>query len=146
LKKHTEKPVLFLDESNHGPSISQPLRDSGCEVVCINEVFGSGVKDEIWIPYVADKGWAIITKDRAQQVSTIELMLLYMHSAKRYLISGQNLKGSDIADRIISNYKKIENTFNSQPAPFIYSIRKDGLSLSFSAKKMKARLKKMGGI
>lgn len=144
MKRQTEKPVLFLDETNHGPSISEPLRNEGLKIVCINDVFPPGTKDEVWIPHAAENGWAIITKDRAQDVNPLELYLQYRHAAKRYVISGRTLRGRDIAERIISNYRKIENTFNSQAAPFIYTIRKDGLTLSISASQMKRRLKGMG--
>lgn len=116
------------------------------EVVCFNEVFPLGTSDQDWIPHVAAKGWAIITKDRAQDVNPIELLLLWRHGAKRYVISERGLKGPEIAERIIANRRKIENTFHSQPAPFIYTIGKRGLSLFLSRTRMKRRLKGFGQI
>ncbi len=141
MNKQAETPVLFLDETNSGPSIAQPLRDAGFEVVCIQDVFPLGTNDEDWIGYVADKGWIILTKDRAQDMNDLELLLLYKHSAKKYLITGKNLKGSEIAERIISHYDKTVRTFNSQPAPFVYSIREEKVLLTLSKAKMKKRLK-----
>jgi len=140
LRRQAEEPVLFLDETNHGDKIYVPLKEHGIEVVRINDVFPRGTLDEEWIPYVAQKGWAIITKDRAQDMTPIELLLLYRNNAKRYLISGGKLKGEEIAKRIISNYKRIRNTFNSQPAPFIFTIYKDRLKLTYSVRKMRDKL------
>jgi hypothetical protein len=145
LKKQAEEPVLFLDETNHGPSVADPLRAQGYEVVCLNEEFPLGTKDEDWIPHVARRGWVILTRDRAQDINDLELLLLYRYAAKRYLIAGAAaLTGRKIAERIISHYYKIVNTHTNQPAPFVYSIFEDRMTLSLSKRKMRDRLRKAG--
>lgn len=133
-----------MDETNHGPSVAEPLRSQGFHVVCFNEVFALGTKDEVWIPSVADRGWVILTRDRAQDVNDLELLLLYRHDAKRYLIAGRALKGREIAERIILHYRRIVNTYATQEAPFVYSIHADRVTLTLTKKKMWARIRKAG--
>lgn len=93
---------------------------------------------------MADRGWAILTRDRMQEVNAIELTLLYRFGAKRYLIAGAALTGQQIADRIIRYHDKIAKTHARQPAPFVYSIFNDRLALTLSSRKMRDRVKKLG--
>ncbi len=85
-----------------------------------------GVKDPVWIPAVAARGWLIITRDRAIQDNRAEINAVREHGARMV-----NLASVD-ADRtwtqpevFMSRWREIEALID-EPAPFIYVASRTG--------------------
>lgn len=86
----------------------------------------AAIKDPVWIPMVAARGWLIVTRDRAIQDNRAEVNAVRDHGAKML-----NLASAD-ADRtwtqlevFMSRWREIEALID-EPGPFIYVATRTG--------------------
>ncbi len=84
------------------------------------------VKDPVWIPDVAARGWLIVTRDRAIQDNRAEINAVREHGARMV-----NLASAD-ADRtwtqlevFMSRWREIDALID-EPGPFIYVASRTG--------------------
>lgn len=83
-------------------------------------------KDSEWIPVVAERGWLIITRDRAIQDHRAEIDAVRLHDAKLV-----NLASSDAGrtwtqlEVFMSRWRSLEQLIK-QPGPFIYVASRTG--------------------
>jgi len=89
-------------------------------------ITSAAVKDPIWIPDVAARGWLIVTRDRAIQDNRAEIDAVREHGARMV-----NLASAD-ADRtwtqlelFMSRWREIEALID-KPGPFIYVASRTG--------------------
>ncbi|MDP8928378.1 MAG: hypothetical protein M3O70_07325, partial [Actinomycetota bacterium] len=67
------------------------------------------VDDEFWIPIVAEKGWAIITRDRSIQRKPAEIQAVRDTGAKMFaLTSPEQLSVWDQLEIVMSRWRDIE--------------------------------------
>lgn len=83
--------MTFFFDNHHPPDIITELRLRGFEVVHLRERFSDrGVDDEVWIPIVAENGWALVTGDyhilrrRAEKTVFRRAQLITFFMAKEY--------------------------------------------------------------
>ena len=61
-----EPPVFFIDHCLGTEKVAQRLRKQGVEArILTGEGFQQDAADVEWLPVVASKGWAVLTKDKA---------------------------------------------------------------------------------
>ena len=59
-----DAPVFFIDHCLGTEKVAQRLRQAGVNArVLVDEGFSADAEDVDWLPVVANKGWAILTKD-----------------------------------------------------------------------------------
>jgi hypothetical protein len=85
------------------------------------------VKDEIWIPKVARRGWLIITRDRHIQDHPAEIAAVREHGAKMVALSSADA-GSvwNQLEVVMTNWRRFE-ALVAQPGPFIHRATRSGL-------------------
>ena len=60
-----EAPVFFIDHCLGTEKVAQRLRQAGVEArVLVEAGFSADSNDVEWLPVVAAKGWAVLTKDK----------------------------------------------------------------------------------
>lgn len=60
-----EAPVFFIDHCLGTEKVAQRLRSAGVDArVLVDEGFSADSEDVDWLPVIAAKGWAILTKDK----------------------------------------------------------------------------------
>jgi hypothetical protein len=68
-----EPPVFFIDHCLGTEKVAERLRRAGVEArVMIEEGFLEDAEDASWLPVVAAKGWAVLTKDKRIRRRAIE--------------------------------------------------------------------------
>jgi len=92
------------------------------------EFFPRGTLDKDWLPLPGGNGWPVLTKDKAQRFTPLEKARIIEHSLKIFAFSSGNLSGSEMAELLKTNLRRLDRIARKQPAPFVYSISKGGLS------------------
>jgi len=82
--------VYLLDEDLASRSIVGALRDAGLEVTTVPDEFGRGCLDVDWLPEAGQRGWVVLTKDKAMRRSPLELAVL---QASRVLAAVPQIEG-----------------------------------------------------
>jgi hypothetical protein len=85
------------------------------------------VKDRIWIPEVARRGWLIITRDRHIQEHRLEIDEVKANSARMISLIGEDARSVfDQLEVVMCRWREIENHLDD-PAPFIYAASRTTL-------------------
>jgi hypothetical protein len=93
------------------------------------EFFARGTLDHDWLPFPGNKGWPVLTKDKAQRFTPLEKTKIVEHSLKIFAFSSGNLSGADMAALLKTNLRRLDKLARKQPPPFVASISKSGLNL-----------------
>lgn len=83
--------------------------------------------DDVWIPIVAARGWAIITRDRSIQRKPAEIQAVRDTGAKMFVLtSPEQLTVWDQLEIVMSQWRRIERHAD-RPGPYIYAVRRTSL-------------------
>ncbi len=122
-------PEFFVDRSL-GKSIVAGLRDAGLVVHSMADVYGEaigqGLHDEVWLHDVAERGWAILTKDDAIRRRPAEREALVGAGARVFILTKADLRAAEQTARFVSNRNRILRQAR-RPGPYIYGVYESGL-------------------
>jgi PIN like domain len=90
--------------------------------------FPRGTLDEDWLSLPGERGWAVLTKDKAQRYSPLEKAKILEHQLKIFAFSSGNLSGGDMAALLKANLRRLDRFARRHPAPFVASINRTGIS------------------
>jgi hypothetical protein len=85
------------------------------------------VKDPVWIPLVASRGWLVITRDRHIQDHRAEIAAVRDYGAKMVALSGPEARGTfEQLEILMCRWRDIEVRVD-EPGPFIYTATRTSL-------------------
>ncbi|MGO9607978.1 MAG: hypothetical protein ACLQAT_32015 [Candidatus Binataceae bacterium] len=126
---HDYQTTLYLDENLCDClKILEVLKDESFPFERHLADFPRGTLDEHWLSLPGEKGWAVLTKDKAQRYSPLEKAKIIKHKLKIFAFSSGNLSGEDMAALLKENLRRLDRFARKNPAPFVASINKTGIS------------------
>ncbi len=78
--------------------LAEALHQRGRLVYMHNQVFPDRTPDHVWIPYVADRGWIILTRDRRLRSRHLEWMALLRAKARVLWFKGDRASNIEIME------------------------------------------------
>ncbi len=122
-----ESPTLFIDRNSGGRTFRDILTNAGLRVVLHDEEFPQTAADEDWLQAVGQKGWVIITGDKATTTSPLFLQRLSRSGALVFILLGLNGASAEgKAKCILELYPKIEDLISRAEPPAMWCISKQG--------------------
>ncbi len=125
-----DKPPEFFVDRSLGKSIVAGLRHVGLTVHSMADVFGEkggqGLRDEIWLREVGERGWVILTKDDAIRRRPAERDALVSAGARVFILTKADLRAVEQTARFVSNRDRILRQAR-RPGPYIYGVYESGL-------------------
>jgi predicted nuclease of predicted toxin-antitoxin system len=115
--------MRFFVDRNLGKRFGQQLRDSGVDVVLLDELFPQNVSDVAWIQTVGERGWVALTRDSAIGRNVLELMAVAAANLRLIVIVGGQAKTDMLADNFINTQARITRFCRHEPAPFVAKLR-----------------------
>jgi hypothetical protein len=86
--------------------------------------------DDVWIPGATQRGWVLLTKDKAIRRKYNEHEAVRRSRARMFCIASGNLTGPQIAQRFVLNESRIFARC-TDPGPYIWSVLPDDLELVY---------------
>jgi PIN domain-containing protein len=86
--------------------------------------------DEVWIPGATERGWVLLTKDKAIRRNHREHEAVRRARARMFCIASGNLLAPQMADRLIANKRAIFARCRT-PGPYIWSVHPKHLELIY---------------
>lgn len=84
-------------------------------------VLHPAVKDPVWIPEVARRGWIVVTRDRHIRDRPRQLDLVREHNARLVVLVGEEAIGTWAQlEVVMTQWRRIESLVD-EPAPFIFT-------------------------
>ena len=111
-----------------GPALAVGLKGFGVDAMHLLEEFDPGTPDIDWLPYVAERGYVLFTRDNKILLRPQERAILKEHKIGTFFLSGKNMSRWDHIRQIIRAWHKIEDAAKDKP-PFAYKINRHGTAL-----------------
>jgi hypothetical protein len=116
--------TLFLDRTHESRLMVRMLRGIDAHIQCHGTYFRQDEDDHIWIPTVAQKGWAIITGDKGIENDGINRQSVIDAKAKVFLLDDSNSRGAEWAASLVLAHRRIMRIAERNNGPFYCTIRK----------------------
>ncbi|MGH9707270.1 MAG: hypothetical protein ACRD5R_10985 [Candidatus Acidiferrales bacterium] len=118
---------LYLDENLcNATAILGVLRELGVPFQRHLEYFPRGIPDEEWLPFVGEKGWALLTADKRIRYNLLERRALTQNAVRQFVFASGNLSGQDMADALKKAMGKMRNMCLRLRPPFVAAITRGG--------------------
>jgi predicted nuclease of predicted toxin-antitoxin system len=118
------QPVFFIDWC-FGKTVVNALRAAGALIEHHGDHFEQNAPDTEWLPVVGDRGWVVLTKDKAIAKNQLELMAIARAEVKVFILTSGNLARQDMADILVDVLEKLKKFSQGNQAPFIAKVSKD---------------------
>lgn len=122
-----EPPIFFIDHCLGTEEVAQRLRSEGVEVhVLVDEGFAQDAQDVAWLPIVAAKGWAILTKDKRVRRHPLEHQAIVGSGAGAFILVAGGLGGEAIATAFARALPRMIAIWHTRTRPFIATVTGQG--------------------
>ncbi|MGO9588612.1 MAG: hypothetical protein ACLP3K_01025 [Candidatus Acidiferrales bacterium] len=131
-KKDDQSPpeqfVLYLDENlcNCVP-VLEALQQNGIKHERHLTHFASGTPDHVWLPFVGQNQWVLLTRDQAIRYRNIEHSRVVRYNIREFVFKAGNLHKQELARVLIIAIPKMREVCRKYKPPFIASITKLGV-------------------
>lgn len=102
------------------------LRAAGYDVVHHDSHFAQDAPDVEWLPWVGDRGWIVICRDKGIRRRANERAAFRAAGAKVFTFGSGNLSGAEAADILVHVADKMLALADSIASPFCFVIHRDG--------------------
>lgn len=118
----------------------QALRDAGAQVEIHDDHFAQDALDEVWLPEIGRREWALITKDREIRYRTAEREALLNAGVRAFVLRTRGLSGPENAQILVRALPKMVRFCMGNPAPFIAAVAPSGsVSMLFRESRRRRR-------
>jgi hypothetical protein len=114
--------VTFFIDVNLGTQIKDYLVEMGLTVVLHAEHFAGRANDVDWIPFIAQKGWPVLTRDRQIRRRPLERQAVIDGALKFFVIGCANAGLPTYVQVVRSHLNSIKSLALWMPEPFISTM------------------------
>jgi len=94
--------------------------------------FAPGVEDTAWLPFVGERGWILLTKDKRIRFNELEKSAIQRYGVREFYFASGNYSGVEMAAMLAASLREMARFCRRYDPPFIASISKSGkVSLRF---------------
>ena len=127
-----EASTFFVDRCL-GRSVGVALRQAGLQVEFHADHFADDAADETWISEVGQRGWIVLTKDKAIRTRPVELQAVIAAKVRMFRLSSGNMTGEDMGRIFVDNRLKMGRFLKNHPPPFIARVSASGVAMVYPA-------------
>jgi hypothetical protein len=125
--------TFFVDRCL-GRHVGLELRASGLRVEFHADHFADDADDQTWISEVGQRGWVVLTKDKAISKRPVELHAVEAAQVRMFTLATGNMTGEQMASVFAANRLKMGRFIKKHPPPFIARVSSAGVVLVYPAK------------
>ena len=119
--------AIYLDENHcNNPRVLAVLRDAGVQVERHLDHFERGTPDEVWLPFVGNKGWILLTSDGRIRYRSNEKQAVIENRVRMFYFSNNNMNGLQMATALEKALPKIFKLCAKHQPPFFAAITPSG--------------------
>lgn len=108
--------ILYLDENlDNCKAILEALANSGVRFERHRDYFQRGTPDEDWLPFVAERSWIVLTKDKRNRYNEFERQSVRRFKVREFYFGRGDFSGIEMAAALklcISEMRTLCRTYN----------------------------------
>lgn len=119
--------VLYLDENLHNcKPILNALEEKNIRFERHGTYFEPGTADEVWLRYVGERAWAVLTKDKRNRFNQWERTAVLTMRIREFYFGSGNFSGAEMAETLKKALPKMQQICSEQKPPFVANISRGG--------------------
>ncbi len=119
--------ILYLDENlDNCRPILEALVANDVQYRRHQDFFARGTPDETWLPFVAERGWIVLTKDKRNRYNEIERDALRRHRVREFYFGSGNFNGTEMAQALLGGISQMKELSRTYSPPLVGSITRSG--------------------
>lgn len=126
--------VWFVDRSL-GRGVAEALRAVGEDVVHHDDEFPQDALDEEWLPVCGERGWVVLTKDKAIRRRMQERQAHLAAGGRAFFLTSGSMTGVDMAQVFVAHLGRMRRLVSTQPPPFIALVDRGGVKVHIASPK-----------
>ena len=119
--------IVFLDENLHR---CKPIIDALAESAVVYERheshFPPGENDDVWLAFVSERGWVVLTKDKHNRYNDLERSAVRRFRTREFYFAGGNLSATEMAAILRVALPEMRRLTRELNPPVIGSISRSG--------------------
>jgi len=123
--------MTFFVDNNIGEFLVYGLRGFGVHIHHLKEIFPENTSDEVWLEFIGNEGWFLLTRDLRLNRKPIEREALKKYKVGAFYLRGKHLSRWDIIRQVVRLWHKIEELAGTTNPPFIYKIPPHGTKIDY---------------
>ncbi len=88
--------------------------------------FSPGTEDSVWLPFVGEKGWILLTKDKRIRFNDLEKQAVIANRVREFYFTSGNFNGQEMAALLVVALPEMFRLCRKHRPPFIASLTKAG--------------------
>jgi PIN like domain len=88
--------------------------------------FQAGTEDSVWLPFVGQQGWIVLTKDKRIRFNQLEKAAVRRYRVREFYFSSGNFTGVEMAEILTAALPGMVKIVKRYSPPFIASISRSG--------------------
>lgn len=109
-----------------GRALAEALRNLGLDVKLSHVEFGRGAEDSVWLPEIGQRGWILLTKDRAIRRRKPELNSLRRARVRAFFFASGDLTSAQMIRSFRKALHRIARAIEKEQPPFLKRITPSG--------------------
>jgi len=119
--------IVYLDENHcNNRKILSVLEKASIRVERHLTHFQRGTPDEVWLPFVGENGWILLTTDKRIRFRANEKEAVIRHRVRMFYFSKNDLSGSQMAVALEKAIPQIRKICEKHAPPFFAAITRSG--------------------
>ncbi len=116
-----------------GKNVGIALRQAGLQVELHEDHFADDTDDATWISEVGQRGWVVLTKDKAIRRNSVELQAVVAANVRMFTLTSGNMTGEEMGRVFIANRLNMGRFIKNHPPPFIARVSASGVAIVYPA-------------
>jgi hypothetical protein len=119
--------VIYLDENlDNCQPIVDALATNGVQLKRHRDFYPRGTLDEVWLPFVAERAWVVLTKDKRNRYNDLERDALRRHRVREFYFGSGNFTGAEMAEALVKAIAEMRTITRTYNPPVVGSITRLG--------------------
>lgn len=119
--------ILYLDENlDNCKPIVDALTGSKVAFERHTNWFARGTFDDVWLPFVAERSWVVLTKDKRNRYNELERDAVRIHKVKEFYFGRGDINGSEMAQALTEALPEMRKICRTYAAPVVGCITRSG--------------------
>ena len=120
--------IVYLDENlENCKPIMDTLSASSIRFERHTTHFARGEDDNVWLPFVAERSWVVVTKDKRNRYNDLEREAIRRSRVREFYFGGGNFTGAEMAKALVIAIPAIRKLCRMFNPPLVGSIARSGI-------------------
>jgi predicted nuclease of predicted toxin-antitoxin system len=124
-----EETTFFTDECLGKHAVADALRDAGLKIEPWHAHFPPRTEDVVWLPFCGERGWVVLTKDKAIRRVPAEMAKVLSARVRMFTLTSGSMSGGQMASVFLGRLRAMARTLAKNSYPFVATVSYSGVEI-----------------